>query len=83
MYTLIALVRSDGSGNSVAMIETIAEVAPAPPNPWTNRAAISMACESATPHTAEDSVNNAIPTRNTRRRPIRSPTRPASSRKLP
>ena len=42
MYTLIAFARSAGCRNSVAMIATIADVAPAPPRPCRNRAAISM-----------------------------------------
>ena len=65
------------------MIATIAETAPAPPSPWTKRATISSPCESASPHAADASVNTVTPTRKIRRRPIRSPSRPASSRKLP
>ena len=65
------------------MIAMITEEATAPPIPWTKRAAISSASLSATPHIAEALVNSARPLRKTFLRPTRSPSRPASSRKLP
>ena len=65
------------------MIAMIAEVAPAPPNPCTKRATIRTVWFDAMPQTAEAMVKMATPTRKIRRRPIRSPSRPANSRKLP
>ena len=80
---LIALARSRGEGNSAVMMATIAATAPAPASPWMKRATMSSPCESASPHAAEASVNPVTPMRKIRRRPMRSPSRPASSRKLP
>ena len=65
------------------MIAMIAEAPAAPPMPCTKRATISTPCEGASPQTAEASVKIAIPARNTRRRPIRSPSRPVSRSRLP
>jgi hypothetical protein len=78
-----ALARSAGAGNSVTMIAMITEEATAPPMPWTKRAEISSPWLSATPQRAEAAVNSARPAMKTLRRPTRSPSRPASSRKLP
>ena len=52
----------------------------APPMPWANRAAISSCGAPASPHSSEAMVKTAIPDGNIRLRPIRSPSRPASSR---
>ena len=62
---------------------TIADTAPAPPSPWMKRATMSTPWESASPHAAEASVKPVTPKRKIRRRPMRSPRRPARSRKLP
>ena len=83
MYALIARARSPGSGNSVTISAMITEEETAPPRPWMKRATISTAWSSANPHSAEAAVKIATPVRNTRLRPMRSPSRPASSRKLP
>ena len=65
------------------MMATITEEESAPPMPWMNRAVMSMAWPSADPQAMEASTNRATPARNTFLRPIRSPRRPARSRKLP
>ena len=41
VYTLIAIARSDGFGNSVISSASTAADATAPPRPWMNRATIS------------------------------------------
>jgi len=56
----------------------VATVVIAPPAPWMNRAVISIPWLEASPQTAEAAVKHASPDRNIRRRPIRSPSRPAS-----
>ena len=82
-YALIARARSAGSGNSVMIIAMITEAETALPNPCTARAPTSNRSLFATPQTSEAAVKIATPVRNTRLRPTRSPSRPASSRKLP
>ncbi len=47
----------------------------AAPAPWTNRAPISTPMSGASPQASEASVNTPTPSRNIRRRPIRSPSR--------
>ena len=83
MYAPMAFTRSSTRGKSVAIRARITEVAIAPPKPWRNRAAISASWDSASPQASEATVKMAVPARNTRLRPRRSPRRPASSRKLP
>ena len=78
----MALARSAGSGNSVTMMAMITEADRAPPIPWTKRPATSMAGLTATPQMTEATVKDAIPAKKTSLRPIRSPRRPAISRKL-
>ena len=65
------------------MMATITEDDSAPPMPWTKRDATNMAWLSAEPQATEASVNRVTPARNTFLRPMRSPRRPAMSRKLP
>ena len=65
------------------MMATITDDDSAPPMPWTKRAATNMAWLSADPQAMEASMNRPTPARNTFLRPIRSPRRPAMSRKLP
>ncbi len=79
----MALARSVGRGNSVTMMAMMTEEDSAPPMPWTKRAATSTAWLSADPQAMDASVKMATPVRNTFLRPIRSPRRPAISRKLP
>ena len=55
----------------------------AAPAPCTNRAATRSCVPVASPQASEATVNMASPARNTRLRPIRSPTRPASSSRPP
>jgi hypothetical protein len=82
-YTPIALACSRGSGNIVTIMPRITAEVIAPPMPCTKRAAISADWLSARPHASEAVVKRAMPARKTRRRPIRSPKRPASSSNPP
>ena len=79
----MARLRSPAAGNSVTMMAMITEDEKAPPMPWRNRPTISTAWLWATPHMTDAEVNTTMPVRKTFRRPIRSPSRPAMSRKLP
>ena len=83
VYTLIAIARSAGFGNSVTSSASTAADATAPPSPWMNRATISSTWLSESPQAAEASVNSTRPPKNMRLRPKRSPSRPPRSRKLP
>src|SRR5450755_1360539 len=65
------------------MMARITEACIAAPSPWMKRATISTSWLGDRPHSTEAAVNSVTPKRNTRLRPIRSPSRPASSRKLP
>ena len=82
-YALIARPRSAASGNSVTMIARITDAWAAAPTPWSRRAPISAPCDGATPHSSDATVKTTRPERNTRRRPSRSPSRPASRSRLP
>ena len=55
----------------------------AAPAPWANRAAMSIPGPVASPHASEARVNTAMPARNMRLRPTRSPSRPLSSSRPP
>ena len=79
----IALARSAGSVKSVMISESATADTSAPPSPWTARAPTSMPCVVARPHASEAAVKSAIPARNIRRCPSRSPRRPPSRRKPP
>ena len=81
--TPIAFACSPGSGNIVTIIPRITAEASAPPTPWTKRAAISISGLTDSPHSSEARVKTARPARKTVRRPIRSPSRPASSSRPP
>ena len=81
--TPIAFACSLGSLNIVTIIPRITEEVIAPPAPCTKRAAISIPWLDESPHTAEAAVNTPRPVRNIRRRPTRSPSRPASSSSPP
>ncbi|GAA4105926.1 hypothetical protein GCM10022214_86520 [Actinomadura miaoliensis] len=48
----------------------------APNRPWATREPTSMPGDWASPHSSEAAVKPAAPTRNMRRRPYRSPSRP-------
>ncbi len=81
--TPIALACSRGSGNIVTIMpSTTAEVS-APPAPCTKRAITSICWFTASPQTADAAVKTASPIRKIRRRPARSPSRPASSNRPP
>jgi hypothetical protein len=55
-------------------------VSRAPPMPWNARAAFSTPIVGAQAHSADATANHTTPTRNTLRRPNRSPKEPPSSR---
>ena len=74
----IALVCSPGAGNSRTIMPSVTADTSAAPVPWANRAAISIAGPAARPQTSEARTNTAIPARNIRLRPSRSPRRPLS-----
>ena len=73
--------REAPSANEVVRIARLAGEITAPPMPCTERAAISIVWDALTAQTSDDSVNSAVPNRNTLRRPSRSEARPPSSRK--
>ncbi len=79
--TPIARARSAGSGKSVTTIPRITAELTAPPTPWTKRAVISSGWLNDSPQSREAAENMASPSRKTRLRPSRSPSRPASSMK--
>jgi hypothetical protein len=73
----IALGRS--SGWKLAWISASEPgVSSAPPTPCRARAATSTSMLGASPHSADATANQHTPTRNTRRRPNRSPSEPPS-----
>ena len=82
-YTPIALASSRGSGNIVTIMPRMTADVIAPPMPCTKRAPTSISWLCAVPHSSDAPVNSARPARNTVRRPIRSPRRPASSSSPP
>ena len=59
------------------MIDRTFGVSSAAAIPWTSRATTSSVGVDAAPQAAEAIVNSASPAENTRRRPNRSPRRPA------
>jgi len=73
----IARVRSPGR-KAASMIARLAGVISAPPIPCTARAAISQPMPGAAAHSTDATVNQPSPIRNTRRRPQRSLSEPAS-----
>ena len=79
----IAFARSAGSVKSVIISESATAETTAPPRPCTARAPTSSSCEVESPQASDASVKSAIPIRNSRRWPKRSPSRPPSSRKPP
>ena len=76
----IARARSPGSGNIVTTIPRMTAELTAPPIPCRKRAAISIGWLTDSPHSIEAAVNATSPMRKIRLRPIRSPSRPASSK---
>ncbi|HEX9516898.1 MAG TPA: hypothetical protein VF940_12060 [Streptosporangiaceae bacterium] len=73
----IARVRSAG-WKVASMIARLAGVISAPPMPCTARAAMSQPMPGAAAHSTDAAVNQPSPARNTRRRPQRSLSEPAS-----
>jgi hypothetical protein len=82
-YTANARARRRGSGNSVTIMPRITDAVIAAPTPCANRAAISSSGPPASPDTSDEAVKTTSPARNIRRRPTRSPSRPASSSSPP
>ncbi len=81
--TPIALARSAVSVNRLIISESETAETTAPPRPCTARAATRTSCEPASPQAIDAIVKSAIPIRNIRRWPSRSPSRPPSRRKPP
>ena len=75
VHAPIARARSSGT-KAASMIARLPGVSSAPPTPCSARAAISTPTDGATAHSAEATVNQAMPITNTRRRPMRSPSAP-------
>ena len=74
---------SAGRSNSRTIMPRVTADAIAAPAPWTNLAAISIPGPAARPHASEAATKTAIPARNIRFRPSRSPSRPLSSSRPP
>src|SRR6266571_3375642 len=74
---------SRGSGNMVTIMPSATAELIAPPIPCTNLAATSIAGLTDSPHSSEAAVNTARPQIRMRLRPMRSPSRPASSSSPP
>ena len=66
-----------GPWNMTPISDSRLVISSAPPTPWSSRPAIRISLVPAAPQAIELIVNSAIPSANVRRRPIRSPTRPA------
>ncbi len=81
--TPMAFPCSFGSGNIITIIPRTTAEFSAPPTPCTKRAAISTSWLGESAQTSEAAVKTAMPMRKIRRWPMRSPMRPASSRKPP
>jgi hypothetical protein len=73
----IACVRSPGR-KAASMIARLAGVISAPPMPCSVRAAMSQPMPGVAAHSTDAAVNQPSPARNTRRRPHRSLSEPAS-----
>src|SRR5579875_4006110 len=78
-----ALPRSPGSVNVVTSVLSAAGASIAPATPWIARAATSTPNDGAAPPRADASANATSAIRKIRLRPMRSPTRPPSSSRLP
>jgi hypothetical protein len=77
------LPRSFGSLNVVDRIDSAAGASSAPNAPWAARAVTSMPKLVAAPPTADAAAKPSAPVRNVILRPIRSPSRPPNSSRLP
>ncbi len=83
LYAPIARARSRGSSKSATIMPRLTAVTIAPPTPCAKRAPISMPGSVDRPQASEASANTTSPIRNTRRRPSRSPSFPASRSRPP
>ena len=81
--TLMAWARSAGWRNSVTMMAMITPADSEPPRPCRKRPTRRWSAPSANPLPTDATVKRKTPARKTLRRPTRSPSRPATSRKLP
>lgn len=79
----MALARSRGAVNKVTRMPRPTAEAMALPSPWRKRAAIRTPGEAAKAASTEAPVKTVVPARNIRLRPIRSPSRPMRSSRLP
>ena len=79
----IARACSPGLGNIVTIIPRMTAEVAAPPMPCRKRAPTSISWFCEMPHSSEAATNTVSPVRNTRGRPSRSPSRPASSSRPP
>ncbi len=79
----MAFARSACSVKSVITRESATAETSAPPSPCTARAATSWPCDVASPQARDAAVKSEMPTRNMRRCPNRSPSRPPSRRNPP
>ena len=83
VYRPSARIRSRPSLNMVVSRARAEGAASAAPAPWTARAASSQVEVVAKPPTSDATVNSAMPAKNVRRRPSRSPARAPSSSRPP
>ncbi len=74
---------SAGSSNSRTIMPRVTAVTIAAPAPWTKRAAMSIPGPAASPHASDAATKTAIPVRNIRFRPNKSPSLPLSSSSPP
>ena len=77
----IAVARSRPSNSCAISASEVANMAP-PPTPCRPRARLSVVGSVEIPHRREATVKMAKPIANTRRRPSRSPSEPATSREV-
>jgi hypothetical protein len=78
-----ALPRSSGSVNVVAIRDSADGASSAAKTPWQARAVTSIAKLTEAPPTAEATAKPTNPTRKVSLRPLRSASRPPTSRRLP
>lgn len=75
----MAMLRSLTLVKVAMMIASVVGISSAAPTPWTARLAMSKSPLPASPAASEDRVKTAMPTRNSRRRPYTSASRPPTS----
>ena len=75
----MAMVRSLMSVNAATMMASVAGISSAAPTPWMARLAMSTSALPASPAASEERVKTPRPSRNRRRRPYTSASRPPTS----